>query len=496
MKPDRSALMPIRQASWLVFILVALGVPGCDSPGNTNGTNDAALIEVTILYTNDEHGWMLGTEDGRGAAEMVGLWESQEGYTPDGPFLILSGGDMWTGPAISTWFQGESMAEVMNAMGYAAGAIGNHEFDFQVEGLNARLAESNFPYLSANIRLKGTDAIPIFATPYLVKEVAGLKIGIIGLTTTSTPEDAFPAYVADFDFIDYETALQEIMPDLESQNPDIIVVIAHVCETQLNQLAATAKSLGISVLAGGHCHYSYNQLQNGVTIIQAGSYLRNYARIVLKYDQAAGKLESVTTTLHTNSSGTPNAALASIINRWQAQSDAILGEVIGYSSGGLSQYDPALRNLIPDSWLWYFTEADMAATNYGGIRQDLPAGNISIDDVVGVLPFTNSLYILDLNGQDIMNFVSTNLDVAIGGLTAVGAFFHPDGTPVKADSIYQFIVTDFMYTSSTYGSLPIGDSQPVMTGLSWRQPLIEMLRDIGSTADQPLEGFIDQVQRR
>ena len=68
MNPDLTARRPIRLLAWLVFILVTHGVLGCDSLGNTSGTNDADLIEVTILYTNDEHGWMLGTADGRGAA--------------------------------------------------------------------------------------------------------------------------------------------------------------------------------------------------------------------------------------------------------------------------------------------------------------------------------------------------------------------------------------------------------------------------------------------
>ena len=66
--------------------------------------------------------------------------------------LIISGGDMWTGPAISTWFEGEGMVEVMNEMGYAAAAIGNHEFDFGLEVLRARAFEATFPFVSANVR--------------------------------------------------------------------------------------------------------------------------------------------------------------------------------------------------------------------------------------------------------------------------------------------------------------------------------------------------------
>src|SRR3972149_11171560 len=97
--------------------------------------------QLTVLYTNDEDGWMEGVAKGRGAANLLGLGREKEGYTPDGPYLILSGGDNWTGPAISTWFQGLGMVEVMNAMGYAASAIGNHEFDFGLDILKTRISE-------------------------------------------------------------------------------------------------------------------------------------------------------------------------------------------------------------------------------------------------------------------------------------------------------------------------------------------------------------------
>ena len=93
---------------------------------------------IVILYTNDEHGWMEANDKSDGAAGMFGLWKDKEGYNEDGNYLILSGGDMWTGPALSTWFEGESMVDVMNAMHYDAATVGNHEFDFKIEGLRKR----------------------------------------------------------------------------------------------------------------------------------------------------------------------------------------------------------------------------------------------------------------------------------------------------------------------------------------------------------------------
>jgi 2',3'-cyclic-nucleotide 2'-phosphodiesterase (5'-nucleotidase family) len=96
-----------------------------------------------VLYTNDEHGWMEGMGEDNGAANLMQLWRDREGYEPTAEhFILLSGGDNWTGPAISTWNQGESMVELMNTMGYEASAVGNHEFDFGLDAIRQRSAEA------------------------------------------------------------------------------------------------------------------------------------------------------------------------------------------------------------------------------------------------------------------------------------------------------------------------------------------------------------------
>jgi 2',3'-cyclic-nucleotide 2'-phosphodiesterase (5'-nucleotidase family) len=187
-----------------------IAIPAVDFGMQRTSNPTKTQRQLVILYTSDEHGWMEATGSTGGAAGLMGLWQEEEGYTEEGPFLILSGGDMWTGPAISTWFQGESMVEVMNAMGYDAAAIGNHEFDFQVAVLYDRLEQAEFPFLSANIREKATGNIPDFAQPYVVEEVNGIQVGLIGLSSTTTPTSAFPDYVEDYNFIEYDEALTEV----------------------------------------------------------------------------------------------------------------------------------------------------------------------------------------------------------------------------------------------------------------------------------------------
>jgi 2',3'-cyclic-nucleotide 2'-phosphodiesterase (5'-nucleotidase family) len=144
----------------VALFLLATCVP---APGASPSLAPSATPQIaaqpkrlTILYTNDEHGWLVAqkAKDGSsvgGAAEMLGRWRQQEGYTPDGPFLVLSGGDMWTGPAISSWFNGDAAAEVLNLMGYQAAAVGNHEFDFGLDVLRRHAKDAKFPFLSANL---------------------------------------------------------------------------------------------------------------------------------------------------------------------------------------------------------------------------------------------------------------------------------------------------------------------------------------------------------
>jgi 5'-nucleotidase len=172
---------------------------------------------------------MEGTEAGAGAADMVGLWQKEFDYSQDGPFLVLSGGDMWTGPAVSTWFEGASMVQVMNAMGYDAAAPGNHEFDFGLDTLAYNIEEMDFPILGANIRYKSDGRIPtdIGIQPYTLVEVSGVTVGVIGLAGTNTPQVTSPAIVAPFDFIDYEDALREIVPEVRAAGAEIIVVPTH-----------------------------------------------------------------------------------------------------------------------------------------------------------------------------------------------------------------------------------------------------------------------------
>ena len=236
----------------------------------------------TVLYTNDEHGWMEGMGESNSAANLMQLWKDAEGYSIANAedFLLLSGGDNWTGPAISTWNQGESMVELMNSMGYAASAIGNHEFDFGLDTIRKRSAEADYAYVSANTTWRDSGLVPkdIGIVEYRIVEAGGVLVGVIGLTTTETSTTTNPATVAPLRFNNYEATLRRIVPEIKAQGVELTFVISHVCLDELEPLALAVADLDIALFGAGHCNELIAKRLDSAVILGGGFHFGSYAR--------------------------------------------------------------------------------------------------------------------------------------------------------------------------------------------------------------------------
>lgn len=466
------------------------------APPTPETATDNGVRALTIFYTNDEHGWMEGVEPGRGAAEMVGLWQ-ELGYQPDGPYLILSGGDLWTGPAISTWFEGQSMTEVMNSMGYGAAAVGNHDFDFGLEGLRARAFEANFPLLSANTREKVSGRVPtdLGIEPYVVQEINGIQVGIIGLTTTSTPWTTNPTNVADLDFIDYETALREAVPQAKADGAELLVVAGHLCQEELRQLAGRITDLGIAMIGGGHCNELFVQEVDGMVLLEGGYHLTSFATVTFQFDTGRDTVLAADYAIYPNEGGPTDPTVDAIVAHWQALTDEELNVVIGYTDAGIGRRTVEMETLITESWLWSYPTADVAITNLGGIRAGLPAGEITFGDVVGVMPFNNVLVELHLTGQQLLRVLAFS-DAAVGGAhLGVGEWLlNESGQAIDPAGTYTLLVNDFMYAGGDgYTMLAEYDPQAYNTAIDWRQPLIDWLLAQNSNSTRPVDSALQQL---
>lgn len=464
-------------------------------------TNDNNTIrELTILYTNDEHGWMLGTEEGAGAANLLGLWQELEGYQQNENIILLSGGDMWTGPAISSWFDGESMAQVMNQMGYTAAAVGNHEFDFGLMVLQRRAAESTFPFLSANMRRKSDGTVPtdLGIQPYILTTVNDVVVGIIGLTTTTTPVTTNPVNVADFDFIDYETALREVVPEVKAAGAELILVPGHICQGEVEALAQKIGDLGVHLLGGGHCNELFANESNGIILLEGGASLRSYAWARITFDTESDTIVEADYGVRQNMAGMADAELAGLITSWEAAAADELEVVIGHTDG-IERRSQEMQDLTTYAWLAAFPTADVAVTNLGGMRAAFEPGEITLGDIITVMPFNNVIIDVKMTGEQLRQFIDIADNDAVAGIGRVNGALTmlKTGEPLDPEAIYSVLVNDFMYAGGdNYSVLAAFDPSAYNTAVDWRQPVIDWITAQNSTAEQPIDLALAEISER
>ncbi len=459
---------------------------------------EGTIHELTILYTNDEHGWIEGETPEQSAAHLMGIWRDELGYTKDGAFLILSGGDMWTGPAISTWFNGKSMVEVMNGMGYSAAAVGNHEFDFGLEALQLRAEEADFPILSANIRKKSDGTVPteLGIRPYTITTVNNIQVGIIGLTTQNTPATTNPTNVSDFDFIDYETALREVVPQAKADGAELILVPGHICQHELRQLANAITDLGVHLLGGGHCNELFAEERSGIILIEGGDSMASYAQVIFQFDTATDSVVDAAYSIEVNEGGSPDPIIADITSEWLALTNDELDVVIGSTDNGVARRSPEMQSLITEAWLWAYPTGDVAITNLGGMRADIPAGEITLADLIAVMPFNNVIIDVSLSGEQLIETLSRARNAAIGGTHRSGSdwILTKTGTTIDPGATYHLLVNDFMYAGGDdFTFLAQFDPAGYDTAVNWRQPIIDWMITQDPSATSPLDEAIQQI---
>jgi 5'-nucleotidase / UDP-sugar diphosphatase len=363
--------------------------------------SSAQAESVRILYLNDFHGFAEPYKP-YGSDEMLGgiayLSGRANELRKEKPTLLLAAGDMIQGNNWVNFFQGASAIEAMNAMKFDAMVSGNHEFDFGQDILKQRIAEAGFPVLCANV--EGFSQLK----PYIIKELAGIRFGVIGLATADTPVTTHPKNVAGLKFIAPEDALRHYLREVKEQS-DIVIVLSHIGHQADRILAEEVE--GIDIIVGGHSHTKLLSpvVVNNTLILQAWEHAKALGVLdftveegkIMKYD---GRLEEIKP-----ASGAMDKEVMTIVTKYSEKVDAVLNETIGETESDLDgehvrEGETNLGNLLADI-IRAASGADAAIVNGGGIRAGMKKGAISVNNVYNVLPFNNYIVAIRLTGTEI-----------------------------------------------------------------------------------------------
>ncbi|PMB83760.1 bifunctional metallophosphatase/5'-nucleotidase [Dolosicoccus paucivorans] len=370
--------------------------------------------DVTIVHTNDMHGRIESTDRELGMSKVKAFVEQEN------PDLVLDAGDAFQGLPISNSDQGETMAELMNQVGYDAMAVGNHEFDFGYDQALAYQELLDFPLLSANVYKDGERVFQ----PFTTVEKNGRNFGIVGLSTPETLTKTHPKNVEGLTFRNPIAEGLDQFEALQSLNVDTYIYLVHLgidSETNpqwrgdsLAKVLADRHPLAQILVIDGHSHTKESMRFNNVTYSQTGAHLANVGKLTLKGQgkdyQADAKYFSVEDLNELNTHAVTDQMIGSAKERYEkANAEVIIKNNPIHFAGerdDVRRRETNLGNLLADIVYEYgqtgfSNPTDLAVMNGGGIRVSITNEVVTKGDIIAVSPFGNTIAQIEVTGHQL-----------------------------------------------------------------------------------------------
>ncbi len=395
----------------------------------------AERTHVTVLSTTDLHGHIHPTDSYTGAPANHGLAKVgsliKRARLLDPELILIDSGDAIQGTphayhaAVVAATDPNPMMQAMNDLRYDAMVPGNHEFNFGLEALNLARRSARFPWISANICLVGSED-PANA-PYIIKQVRGVRVGVLGLTTPAIPGWEDEAHYEGLHFTDPVKAAQRWVRELRRRNRvDVVIVAMHMgleedilsgtpIPGQLpdeNAAVRIAREVpGIDLILMGHTHHDVPALNiNGVLLTQAGKWGEYLSRTTLMLERAEPtapwQVIGKTATTHPMTDDVPaNPQILQLSAESYAAAEAWLDRPIGFSPGALSAArsrleDTAIMDIIHQTQL-DAGEADVSLAASFNPDARLPGGELTFRDIAGLYIYENTLVVIELTGAQL-----------------------------------------------------------------------------------------------
>ena len=513
---------------------------------------------LDIMFTNDIHGGIdrypatfmnpdfppiLGG-GGSAATYIKGVRKLSKAGTRDN--LLIDQGDFFQGHPVGTMSEGRSVITYMNMIGYDFLTIGNHEFDLGEDVLIKTLKMAEFPILSCNIVKKGTNELIDYVQPYIIIEKLGLRIAVIGVTTTDTEQMSFPDNIKNVDFLPAKEQVQKYVDIVREQDVDLVIVSGHMGlpynpqpaydarysnpdeEKEERRWGYDAQEIaheveGIDILFGGHMHKGFakpwEDPETHTLVLQGYAYGSSVGHVTIKIDKDTKTIsgyespaikEGVLVTMFEDEF-IPDEVIGDTILVMQEIAEEGMDEIIGEASMNITKFGMGTQNLIGNlvcEAMLDYTDADFAFMNLGGIRDELLSGPISYRNVFNVMPFDNQIALIEVDGKFLKEIIETRVSGSRHGLRTAGikvvinrkrenfnriSELLIGGEPWQSDKIYKVATSDFLLQGNAGLALltKVPESKITRYEQGLRDVIVEYIRE-----NSPVSAVIDDRWKR
>ncbi len=408
-------------------------------------------LQLRILSINDFHGALeprvYNWSDGRlvGGAAAVDATMDSLAARCNCTTLRLDGGDEMQGTLPSNLTYGRTTIEAFDLMGIQAAAIGNHDFDWSADTLRARMRESDYPWVAANIFDSLTGKRPDWITPWRMVRAGKYQVAVVGFITSETKAIVAPQNIAGLTFGSGYASIKDMVEEARSANPDFLVLLTHsggrcdslACAGEVFDMAQSLPPGTVDVIVSGHSHTLIDAERNGVPIVQARSNGTAVGIVdIIRTTDGARKIDVDVQTVWVDEV-TPDSAIAALVARSVRTTDSLSKRVITDialplpRTGG--QYP--LGNLIADAFR-NVLRADVALVNNGGIRADVAAGPLTFGQLFTLMPFQNEAVTVTVTGAQLRQAVEQGIhdsgpDAHVSGMQVTYDMRRPAGQRVR-----------------------------------------------------------------
>lgn len=386
--------MPIRKESLtLVALVFLLFASAAAQSGDT--------VRVTILHLNDTYQFTPADGGKRGGLARV-MTIRKEALKENPNTIMTLGGDTLSPSVETRTYKGAQMIDAWNMAGLDYSALGNHEFDLKTEDLLARMKESKFTWLNANVVDSRTGKRFADTPQFVIRSIGGVNIGLIGLLLPETKETS--SMEAHLTVADYCAAARDIVPKMREAGANVIVGITHMFMFQDKKLAGCAD---FDLILGGHEHTLLQSSAHGTPIFKMWADAREVGKFDLFINKKTGKLESMDWEIIPVTDAIPDAPeFAPVFAKYKDLIEKLTVKVgaTGVELDALSHSvrtkETNIGNFIADAYR-KAADADVALVNGGSIRADLTysPGPLTMRDVLSMLPFNNPIVKVEVSGK-------------------------------------------------------------------------------------------------